>query len=198
MKSPREPDAPQGLPIETGSSIGRYAPGDLNAVAIGLGSNLGDSIEQIEWAIDRIRAAAVPDLARASLFRTEPELLPGAEPQPAYVNTAAIGHTELEPDELLSALKRIEQICGRTRGERWAARQLDLDLLLYGQRIENRPELTLPHPRLHERAFYLVPLAEIAPTRIVPPEGRSVSELLDALCLEASLDPRSTLDRYER
>ena len=160
-------------------------------IALALGSNVGNSIAQIRHALERIRAAAVPDLVSAGLYRTEAELLPGAAPQRAYVNTAAIGRTTLEPDELLAVLKRIEQIGGRAASERWAARPIDIDLLLYGDHVESRPELTLPHPRLPQRAFYLVPLAEIAPTWIVPPNGRSVSALLEAL--SRSIPPGQSL-----
>jgi len=101
-------------------------------------------------------------------------------PGPDYVNAVAELRTGLDPHPLLRALLAIEQAHGRTRGARNAPRTLDLDLLLFDDRVLETPELVLPHPRLHERAFVLVPLAELAPGLVVPGRG-PVEDLLPAV-----------------
>ena len=128
----------------------------------------------------------------ASLYRTAPV---SPLPQPDYLNTAATGTTIVPPEEILRLAKRLEAAAGRDpHGPRWGPRPLDVDLLVYGDRVSDDPALTLPHPRLAERAFVLVPLAEIAPGLPVPPAGRTVAELLEVL-EEAGGDER--IERVE-
>lgn len=115
-------------------------------------------------------------LGVASLYRTAPL----GPPQPDFLNTAATGSTLLAPDQVLAAAQALELAAGRRRGRRFGPRPLDVDLLLFGERVARHAELTLPHPRLAGRRFVLVPLAEIAPQWRVPPEGRTVAELLAA------------------
>lgn len=117
----------------------------------------------------------------ASLYRSSP-LSP--VPQPDYLNTAAVASTVLEPEAILALAKALELAAGRqypARTVRWGPRPLDIDILLYGDRTSDAPELTLPHPRLRERRFMLEPLAEIAPGWPVPPDGIPVQELLTRL-----------------
>jgi 2-amino-4-hydroxy-6-hydroxymethyldihydropteridine diphosphokinase len=131
---------------------------------IGLGANLGDPRRSVEEALAEI--AALPQtrlLRRSSLYRTAPVDAGG----PDYVNAVAGVETALSPFELLRALLAIEQAHGRQRSVRNAPRTLDLDLLLHGDTIIETPELTLPHPRLHQRAFVLEPLLEVAPGLVV-------------------------------
>ena len=138
---------------------------------VGLGANLGDRARQIDSACAEI--AALPTttlLARSALYASAPLDAPGGE----YFNAVAHIRTALAPLELLRALQAIETRHGRVRPFAGAPRTLDLDLLLYGDLALASDELTLPHPRLHERAFVLVPLAEIAPERRVPGRGRVV------------------------
>jgi 2-amino-4-hydroxy-6-hydroxymethyldihydropteridine diphosphokinase len=114
----------------------------------------------------------------ASLYRTAPV---SPVPQPDFLNTAALAHTALPPEELLAVGKALEHEAGRRPGARFGPRPLDVDILLYGGLVLDRPELTLPHPRMRERRFVLVPLAEIAPDLPVPPDGARVADLLERL-----------------
>ena len=159
------------------------APGDA---FIGLGANLGDRARQIDSACAEIAALPTTTLvARSALYASAPLDAPGGE----YLNAVAHVRTALAPIELLRALQAIESRHGRARPFAGAPRTLDLDLLLYGDLVLTSDELTLPHPRLHERAFVLVPLAEIAPGRIVPGKGR-VADLSAAVASQrvAKLD----------
>ena len=142
---------------------------------IGLGSNLEDPLSQIRQAL--VQLDSIPGTrvaARSSLYRTAPV---GLVEQPGFINAVASVQTTLKPQALLAALLAIENRQGRRRTIRNAPRTLDLDLLLYGEKIFDMEGLTLPHPRLHERAFVLAPLAEIAPGTIIPGRGR-VEDLL--------------------
>jgi 2-amino-4-hydroxy-6-hydroxymethyldihydropteridine diphosphokinase len=137
---------------------------------IGVGSNLNDPVAQVHEAIEAL--GAIPDsvlIARSSLYRSK--AMGGVE-QPDYVNAVVSIHTALAPLVLLQALQAIERQQGRERtGEKWGPRVLDLDLLLYGNRIITTAELTLPHPGLHQRDFVLVPLEEIAGDIEIPGQG---------------------------
>ena len=127
--------------------------------AIGIGSNAGDSVTAVKRAFERLGELGAV-VGRSALYRTAPR---GVVNQAPFVNAAVLVETELEPRALLAALKRIEVEEGRVETFRWGPRVLDLDILAYdGVRLDD-PELTVPHPRLHERAFALVPLAEIDP-----------------------------------
>ena len=130
-------------------------------VFVGLGANLGDTRATMKAALTAL--AALPQtqrVAQSSLYRTAPVQASG----PDFINAVAELRTALQPLELLHALQAIEQAHGRLRPYRNAPRTLDLDLLLHGQRVLAEPGLEVPHPRLHERAFVLQPLLELAPT----------------------------------
>jgi len=153
---------------------------------IGLGANIGDRALQIDRACAEIAALPTTTLvARSALYASAPLDAAGGE----YLNAVVHVRTALAPHDLLHALQAIESRHGRVRPFAGAPRTLDLDLLLYGDRVQASDELTLPHPRLHGRAFVLVPLAEIAPERIVPGKGRA-SDLLAAVASQrvAKLD----------
>lgn len=139
---------------------------------IGLGSNLHDPRAQVERAFSELSALPSSRLsARSSLYRARPL---GPSDQPDYVNAVAELRTLLAPVDLLRGLQQIEVAHGRVRGpERWGPRTLDLDLLLYGQRTIQLPELTVPHAGLAQRAFVLLPLLELAgPALQIPGRGR--------------------------
>ena len=137
---------------------------------IGIGSNLNDPVAQVREAIEEL--TLLPDsllVARSSLYGCKPM---GPQDQPDYVNAVVGLDTLLSPEELLQALQRIEESQGREHtGERWGARTIDLDLLLYGRRVIDTPGLQVPHPGLHERDFVIIPLAEIAGNLNIPGRG---------------------------
>lgn len=138
---------------------------------IGLGSNLADPRAQIERAFDELaRMPGSTLLARSSAWASAPW---GRTDQPEFVNAAAAVATALSAEDLLRALLDIERRGGRERGsERWGPRTIDLDVLAYADRRIDLPGLQVPHPHLHERAFVLLPLAEIAPDLEIPGRGR--------------------------
>lgn len=148
----------------------------MNRAYVALGSNLDDPRAQVLRGFDAL--SRLPDtqlLARSRLYRSAPW---GVTEQPEFVNAAAEVETNLAPRELLDALLGVERAAGRDRsGARWGPRVLDLDLLLYGNLECDEPRLTLPHPHLHERAFVLLPLNDLAADLEVPGRGR-VRELL--------------------
>jgi 2-amino-4-hydroxy-6-hydroxymethyldihydropteridine diphosphokinase len=154
------------------------------AVALALGGNLGP-VERNLIAALRQLAASLGPLRVASLYRSQPV---SPVPQPDFLNTAALAYTCLAPEDVLALAKALELAAGRRRGVRFGPRPLDVDLLLYGDRISHAPELTLPHPRLRHRRFVLAPLAEIAPGLALPPDGVPATELLERLGDEAGVE----------
>ncbi len=150
----------------------------MSFCAIGLGSNLGDSQSILTGAIDRLRShAQIEVIAVSRWYLTAPV----GPPQPEYLNSCAMIQTSLIPLDLLNVLHSIESEFGRIRQEVWGARTLDLDLLLCDDLIIDLPTLQVPHPRMLDRAFVLVPLSEIAPDIIEPKSGRSIITLCNKL-----------------
>ena len=145
-------------------------------VFIGIGSNLEGPIQQLAMAIQEL--AQLPDTQLklvSSLYRSRPM---GPQDQPDYVNAVVSLQTQLEPEPLLDMLQGLESKHGRIRtGQRWGARTLDLDILLYGENVLKSERLIIPHPGLHERSFVLYPLSEICPDLCIPGLG-TLSDLL--------------------
>ena len=142
---------------------------------IGLGSNLGDRLANLGAALDALAREAGFALRRISLaYESEPV----GPPQPRYLNAVAQVGTLLSPRATLRKLQEVEEALGRVRRERWGSREIDLDLLLFGDRMIQETGLTVPHPLLHVRAFALAPLAEIAPETLHPRLQLSARELL--------------------
>jgi 2-amino-4-hydroxy-6-hydroxymethyldihydropteridine diphosphokinase len=145
---------------------------------IGLGSNLGQPVQQVQQAFAELAVVPGCDLqACSSLYRSAPV---GPAGQPDYINAVAELHTDLSAHALLDALQAIERAHQRERTQRWGPRTLDLDILLYGDMQIDNERLRVPHPEIARRAFVLYPLAEIAPHLVIPGLG-AVSELLEAV-----------------
>ena len=147
----------------------------MERVYIGMGSNLAAPEEQLRSAVQAL--AQLPDsrLVGVSAFYQSDSLLPG---QPRYTNAVAAIDSTLPPLDLLDALQAIELDQGRERHERWGPRTLDLDILLFGDRLIDEPRLKVPHYHMHARPFVLYPLAEVAPASLKLADGRSLSQLL--------------------
>jgi 2-amino-4-hydroxy-6-hydroxymethyldihydropteridine diphosphokinase len=144
----------------------------VTLACIGLGANLGDAAQTLRDAFQALAALPQTTLrARSQLYSTPAW---GNLDQPAFVNAAAVLETRLPAPDLLAALLEIERRFGRVRDPavHWGPRALDLDVLLYGEQSIDLPQLQVPHPYLHERAFALLPLSEIAPDAIIPGHGR--------------------------
>jgi 2-amino-4-hydroxy-6-hydroxymethyldihydropteridine diphosphokinase len=145
---------------------------------VGLGSNLGDRLANLATAVGQLGREPGFSLRRVSLaYESEPI----GPPQPRYLNAVAQIGTLLSPRATLQRLQAIEERMGRIRRERWGSREIDLDLLLYGERLVEETGLRIPHPLLEGRAFALVPLAEIAPGVVLPRSALSATELRDRL-----------------
>jgi 2-amino-4-hydroxy-6-hydroxymethyldihydropteridine diphosphokinase len=144
---------------------------------LGLGGNVGDARANIRAAIGQLGELGAVE-AVSSFYETEPV---GFADQPWFVNCALILETALPAEELLAAAKKIERELGRTPAAPNGPRTIDIDILLYGDRVMETGALTIPHPRMHERRFVLVPLSEIAPEALHPIFKKNIAGLLDGL-----------------
>jgi 2-amino-4-hydroxy-6-hydroxymethyldihydropteridine diphosphokinase len=141
-----------------------------------LGSNVGRRLRKLREGLALL--AGKVEITRVSrVYAGEPW---GVPHQPWFLNLAVRGTCGLTPGNLLAFVKDVEAVAGRKPRERWGPRELDVDILLMGERVVREPDLVIPHPRLAFRRFCLVPLAEIAPASVVPPGGRTVRDLLEA------------------
>ena len=149
-------------------------------VFLALGGNLGEPRQAFAAAARKLQHhPQVKLVAAAPLYRTPP--VGGPADQPDYLNTVIELETDLSPQQLLAFCRKIEDAAGRTRSVHWGARTLDLDILFYAQHVITTPELTLPHPRLQQRHFVLLPLADLAADFIHPQLQASIAELLAQL-----------------
>lgn len=152
-----------------------------NRAFLSLGSNLGDRAATLHAALEELGRRGVRIVRRSSLYETAPV---GVTGQPVFLNLAVEVETTLEPEDLLAACQAVERDLGRVRVERWGPRTVDIDILLYDHRTVATPELVIPHPRLTERRFVLVPLLEIAPQAALP-DGRRLEIFLPAVADQA-------------
>ncbi len=143
--------------------------GGPNLAVIALGSNLGDRLGNLQGGLDALFAAPGLDfVALSPVFETSPV---GGPDQPAYLNAVLVTRTMLPARAILERCQAAENALGRVRQERWGPRTLDLDIIVYGDEVSDDPELTLPHPRAHERAFVLAPWCAADPAGRIPGRG---------------------------
>ena len=169
-------------------AIVKYNHPMAHIIYIALGTNLGKRLENLRAAIE----AMAPDVsvqAKSHVYETPPW---GYEDQPAFLNMVVKAETGLEPETLLKYLKQIEAGLGREKSVRWGPRLIDLDILFYDDLVLDTPPLVIPHPRLHERTFVLVPLADVAAEYVHPLLGERVWELLHTVDV-SGIKPLSAL-----
>ncbi len=148
----------------------------MSRAVLALGANLGDRVEALQLAVDAL-AGAGSVLAVSGVYQTAPV---GGPEQPDYFNAVVVLETPLSPQALLDLAHDVENAAGRVRLERWGPRTLDVDIIGYDDIVSSDPELTLPHPRAHERGFVLAPWVEVSPDATLPGHGR-IADLLDTV-----------------
>lgn len=163
-------------------------------VYLALGANLGRRKETLQRAVGALGEFMAVE-AISPIYETEPW---GIADQPTFLNLCLAGRTLLSPSELLSTVKDIEKRLGRVEGERWGPRLIDVDVILYGDLVREDDQITIPHPRFHERAFVLVPLADIAAAAVDPRSGKTVEELLQGVDESTATRLTGTADRLRR
>lgn len=155
--------------------------GSVTRAFLGLGSNLGDRLESLQRALDLLEKLGVHVLRSSRVYETDPV---GGRPQPDYLNAVVEVETPGSARGLLETCLEAERALGRLRGERWGPRAIDLDVLTFGVEEIDEPDLQVPHPRMHERGFVLIPLLELEADPLLPGGRKADSLRLGALTLE--------------
>ena len=160
-------------------------------VVLALGSNLGDRLASLQGGVDALCARpGLSGVQVSPVYETAPV---GGPAQPEYLNAVLVAATTLSARAILDRCQEAENALGRVRTERWGPRTLDVDVIVYGTEVSDDPELTLPHPRAHERAFVLAPWHDVDPGAVIPGRGR-VADLLAAVgTADVRLCPDATL-----
>jgi 2-amino-4-hydroxy-6-hydroxymethyldihydropteridine diphosphokinase len=149
----------------------------VHVVTLSLGANLGDRLASLQRAVDLLAAQGVRVAASSRVWETDP--VGGPSGQPPYLNAVVRAETSLEPEDVLRAANRVEAALGRRREVRWGPRTIDVDVLLYDDLRRDDPELTIPHPRMTERAFVVLPLLDLDPAPVLPDGTRVLDLALD-------------------
>lgn len=148
----------------------------MSVVYLGLGSNIGNRKDNCLMAISLLEENGLKITKRSAMHETEPW---GVRDQPGFINMVVETKTDIVPRELLALIKKIEYDMGRRPAKKWGPRVIDIDILLYDDLIMREDDLSIPHPLMHERAFVLKPLSEVAPERMHPVLRKTVRQLLD-------------------
>lgn len=151
----------------------------MATVTLGLGANLGDRLEALREAVARLDASGMRIVASSRVWETDP--VGGPPGQPPFLNAVVRVETELAPMEVLAAARGVESGMGRTREVRWGPRTIDVDVLLIDDLVLDDPDLTVPHPRLAERAFVVLPLLDIDPDPVLPNGERLLDRPVDGV-----------------
>ncbi len=150
----------------------------MKTVALALGSNMGDRLGNLRQAAHLLENQQIRVTTRSDVFETTPV---GFENQKRFLNACILVQTDLSPLELLSETQRVETLMGRIRDVRWGPRTIDLDILLFDEMVVHEEALVIPHPRMTERAFVLVPLAQICPGWMYPGTGETIGALSERI-----------------
>lgn len=150
----------------------------MKTAAIALGSNMGDRLGNLRQAVHLLENQRIRVTTRSDVFETNPV---GVENQRRFLNACILVQTDLSPLELLAETQRVETQLGRARDVRWGPRTIDLDILLFDEMVVNEKTLVIPHPRMTERAFVLVPLAQICPGWLHPGTGETIAALAEKI-----------------
>ena len=165
-------------------------------VHLGLGSNLGNRKEFLSMACKHLRSETIKEFRASSIYESEPL---SKMPQPKYFNMVVCGLTVLSPQELLKKCKLIEINLGRITKERWGSREIDIDILSYGNRIIEKDDLIIPHQEIENRSFVLMPMLELSPEWIHPQKGISIKELWEKWLLKHEEQvplPMKTIEKF--
>jgi 2-amino-4-hydroxy-6-hydroxymethyldihydropteridine diphosphokinase len=178
-------------------------PGGHDPVLLGLGANVGDAMTQLAAAVELIGDLDGVTIVEVSSVYATPAWPPPDDPrhvpQDDYLNLVVRARAEIGPEDLLAATLELERLLGRDRPreQRWGPRPIDIDLLVHGDELRDLPELTVPHPRITQRAFVLVPLLEVWPGGVLPGDGTRIAVALSRLAAEAPIEDVLLVGRLE-